>query len=92
MPGSPFSTQRNRLPELLSFILCPVSKKKLEYDEEKNLLLSPSIKIAYKVSRSGIPNLIPSEAIPYSEIPEYLDEKRRVRDVLYAKRQQQKEV
>ena len=47
--------------KLLDIIVCPVSKDKLFFDEERNELISKKAKLAYKI-RNGIPILLPEEA------------------------------
>ena len=51
---------------LLELIVCPVTKGTLEYQREKQELLSRSARLAYPV-RDGIPILIESEARPLSD-------------------------
>ena len=46
---------------LLELIVCPVTKGTLEYDREKQELISRSARLAYPV-RDGIPVLLESEA------------------------------
>ena len=46
---------------LLELIVCPVTKGPLEYDREKQELLSRSARLAYPV-RDGIPILLEDEA------------------------------
>ncbi len=46
---------------LLELIVCPVTKGPLEYDREKQELISRSARLAYPV-RDGIPVLLESEA------------------------------
>ena len=46
---------------LLELIVCPVTKAPLEYDREKQELISRSARLAYPV-RDGIPVLLESEA------------------------------
>jgi uncharacterized protein YbaR (Trm112 family) len=46
---------------LLELIVCPVTKGPLEYDREKQELLSRSARLAYPV-RDGIPILLENEA------------------------------
>jgi uncharacterized protein YbaR (Trm112 family) len=47
--------------KLLELIVCPVTKGKLEYDREKQELISRSARLAYPV-RDGIPILLEAEA------------------------------
>ena len=47
--------------KILKHIVCPVTKEKLEYDEDNNELISKRAKLAYKI-KEGIPILLPEEA------------------------------
>ena len=47
--------------KLLELLVCPVTKGHLEYDREKNELISRSARLAYPV-RDGIPVLLENEA------------------------------
>lgn len=55
--------------KLLELLVCPVSKGKLEYDANRNELVSLSSNLAYPI-RDGIPVMLEEEARPLS-----LDEK-----------------
>jgi len=46
---------------LLELLVCPVTKGPLEFDREKNELISRSARLAYPV-RDGIPILLENEA------------------------------
>jgi uncharacterized protein YbaR (Trm112 family) len=48
-------------PRLLEILVCPLSKASLEYDPEKQELISRSARIAYPI-RDGIPIMVPDEA------------------------------
>jgi uncharacterized protein YbaR (Trm112 family) len=48
-------------PKLLEILVCPVTKGPLEYDREKQELISRSAKLAYPI-RDGIPIMLPEEA------------------------------
>ncbi len=48
-------------PKLLEILVCPVTKGPLEYDREKQELISRSAKLAYPI-RDGIPVMLPDEA------------------------------
>jgi uncharacterized protein len=48
-------------PKLLEILVCPVTKGPLEYDAEKQELVSRSAKLAYPI-RGGIPVMLPEEA------------------------------
>jgi uncharacterized protein YbaR (Trm112 family) len=47
--------------KLLELIVCPVTKGPLEYDREKQELISRSARLAYPV-RDGIPLMLETEA------------------------------
>ena len=47
--------------KLLEILVCPITKGSLEFDKEKNELISKSAKLAYPI-RDGIPVLLESEA------------------------------
>lgn len=48
-------------PLMLELLVCPLTKKPLSYDAERNELISDHAGLAYPV-RGGIPILLPSEA------------------------------
>jgi uncharacterized protein YbaR (Trm112 family) len=48
-------------PKLLEILVCPVTKGPLEYDAEKQELISRSAKLAYPI-RDGIPIMLADEA------------------------------
>ena len=48
-------------PKLLEILVCPLTKGALEYDREKQELISRSAKLAYPI-RDGIPIMLPEEA------------------------------
>jgi len=48
-------------PKLLEILVCPVTKGRLEYDAERQELISRSAKLAYPI-RDGIPIMLPEEA------------------------------
>ncbi len=50
-------------PKLLEILVCPLTKGRLEYDAEKQELISRSAKLAYPI-RDGIPIMLPEEARP----------------------------
>ncbi|MFN4003081.1 MAG: Trm112 family protein [Hylemonella sp.] len=51
---------------LLELLVCPVTKGPLEYDREKQELVSRSARLAYPI-RDGIPVMLESEARPLAE-------------------------
>ncbi|MDF2995391.1 MAG: hypothetical protein K0R27_1028 [Xanthobacteraceae bacterium] len=53
-------------PKLLELLVCPVTKGTLEYDREKQELISRSARLAYPI-RDGIPIMLPDEARPLDE-------------------------
>ena len=48
-------------PKLLEILVCPITKGPLEYDREKQELISRAAKLAYPI-RDGIPIMLPEEA------------------------------
>ena len=48
-------------PKLLELLVCPVTKHRLEYDAERQELISRAANLAYPV-RDGIPIMLPEEA------------------------------
>jgi hypothetical protein len=50
-------------PKLLEILVCPLTKGPLEYDAEKQELVSRSAKLAYPI-RDGIPIMLVDEARP----------------------------
>ena len=48
-------------PKLLEILVCPVTKGPLEYDRERQDLISRAAKLAYPI-RDGIPIMLPEEA------------------------------
>ncbi|WP_090046844.1 Trm112 family protein [Limnohabitans sp. 2KL-27] len=52
--------------KLLELLVCPVTKGPLNFDRERQELLSRSARLAYPV-RKGIPILLENEARPLSD-------------------------
>ncbi len=48
-------------PKLLELLVCPLTKGPLDYDSEKQELISRQAKLAYPI-RDGIPIMLPEEA------------------------------
>jgi uncharacterized protein YbaR (Trm112 family) len=48
-------------PKLLEILVCPLTKGPLEYDAERQELISRKAKLAYPI-RDGIPIMLPDEA------------------------------
>jgi uncharacterized protein YbaR (Trm112 family) len=48
-------------PKLLEILVCPVTKGPLEYDRDKQELISRKAKLAYPI-RDGIPIMLQEEA------------------------------
>jgi uncharacterized protein len=55
------SEARKTDPKLLEILVCPVTKTRLEYDAEKQELISKAAGLAYPI-RDGIPIMLPDEA------------------------------
>jgi len=47
--------------KLLETLICPIGKDKLNYNKEKEELISKKSKLAYKIE-NGVPILIPNQA------------------------------
>jgi len=56
-------------PELLEILACPSCKGEIVYDEGKNVLICKTCKVFYEII-DGIPNMLPEEAKPLSELEE----------------------
>jgi uncharacterized protein YbaR (Trm112 family) len=52
--------------KLLELLVCPVTKGPLEYDRDKQELISRSARLAYPV-RDGLPVLLENEARPLTD-------------------------
>jgi uncharacterized protein len=50
-------------PKLLEILVCPLTKGRLDYDAERQELISREAKLAYPI-RDGIPIMLPEEARP----------------------------
>jgi uncharacterized protein YbaR (Trm112 family) len=50
-------------PKLLELLVCPLTKAVLEYDSERQELISRAARLAYPI-RDGIPIMLPEEARP----------------------------
>ncbi|RRD56432.1 Trm112 family protein [Comamonadaceae bacterium OH2545_COT-014] len=48
-------------PKLLELLVCPVTKGPLDFDREKNELISRAARLAYPI-RDGIPVMLEGEA------------------------------
>ncbi len=55
--------ERNIDPKLLEILVCPLTKTTLEYDAERQELVSRAAKLAYPI-RDGVPIMLPDEARP----------------------------
>ncbi len=53
-------------PKLLEILVCPLTKETLEYDRDKQELISRGAKLAYPI-RDGIPIMLPDEARPLED-------------------------
>lgn len=61
---TPRSSDTHRLdPRLLEILVCPLTKGRLDYDREKQELVSPAARLAFPI-RDGIPIMLPEEARP----------------------------
>lgn len=55
-------------PRLLEVLVCPVTHGQLEYDRERNELISRGANLAYPI-RDGAPIMLPEEARRLDEAP-----------------------
>ena len=55
------SERSSTSPKLLEILVCPVTKEQLEYDAERQELVSKGASLAYPI-RDGIPILLTDEA------------------------------
>jgi uncharacterized protein len=53
-------------PKLLEILVCPLTKGPLQYDAERQELISRQAKLAYPI-RDGIPIMLPEEARQLTE-------------------------
>ena len=53
-------------PKLLEILVCPLTKGRLDYDVERQELISRQAKLAYPI-RDGIPIMLPEEARPLTD-------------------------
>lgn len=53
-------------PKLLEILVCPLTKQPLDYDRERNELISRAAGLAYPI-RDGIPIMLPDEARPLDD-------------------------
>ena len=61
MPEREASSGRAVDPKLLEILVCPVTKTTLEYDRERQELVSRAARLAFPI-RDGIPILLEEEA------------------------------
>lgn len=65
--GSQPERQKGRVDRrLLELLVCPLTKSLLEYDAEKQELISRAAKLAYPI-RDGVPIMLPDEARPLED-------------------------
>ena len=62
------SEPRTTNPKLLEILVCPVTKTRLEYDAERQELISKAAGLAYPI-RDGIPIMLVSEARQLRDVP-----------------------
>ena len=53
-------------PKLLEILVCPLTKTSLDYDAERQELISRAAGLAYPI-RDGIPIMLPEEARPLTD-------------------------
>jgi len=66
-PASPATRGTTRVdPRLLEVLVCPVTRAALNYDSERQELISRAAKLAYPI-RDGVPIMLPEEARPLED-------------------------
>ena len=64
---APLPIEATRIdPKLLELLVCPLTKGPLDYDSERQELVSRQAKLAYPI-RDGIPIMLPEEARPLTD-------------------------
>jgi uncharacterized protein YbaR (Trm112 family) len=53
-------------PKLLELLVCPLTKGRLDYDEDNQELISRQARLAYPI-RDGIPIMLPDDARPLTD-------------------------
>ncbi|MAU19056.1 MAG: hypothetical protein CMH13_02070 [Martelella sp.] len=53
-------------PKMLELLICPLTKGRLSYDDERQELVSEKAKLAYPI-RDGVPIMLASEARPLDD-------------------------
>ena len=67
MADDPTPVEATRIdPKLLEILVCPLTKGRLDYDVEKQELVSRQARLAYPI-RDGIPIMLPEEARPLTD-------------------------
>ena len=67
MSDTPAQDRHRRLdPKLLEILVCPLTKTSLDYDAERQELVSRAAGLAYPI-RDGIPIMLPEEARKLNE-------------------------
>ena len=56
-------------PKLLEILVCPITKTSLEYDWERQELISQRAGLAYPI-RDGVPIMLPEEARAFDDAAE----------------------
>ena len=56
-------------PRLLEILVCPLTKTTLEYDADRQELISRAARLAYPI-RDGIPIMLPEEARRIDDVPQ----------------------
>lgn len=64
----PQNTAKRTDPKLLEILVCPLTKTPLEYDAEKQELVSRQAKLAFPI-REGIPVMLIDEARQLDDAP-----------------------
>eukprot|EP01027_Heterolobosea_sp_BB2_P021472 GEZU01030875.1.p2 GENE.GEZU01030875.1~~GEZU01030875.1.p2 ORF type:complete len:137 (-),score=15.34 GEZU01030875.1:31-441(-) len=49
-------------PDMMQYLVCPITKGPLVYDNESNKIISTEVDVIYNVSHDGIPDFVPMHA------------------------------
>jgi len=60
------------MKNIINILACPVTKGRLEYDKEKQFLISHQAKLAFKII-DGVPNMLVEDALPLADFDADVD-------------------
>ena len=66
MPDTPTSP-KNPDADLLTIVVCPLCKGKLQYELDKRQLICRAERLVFPITEEGIPMLLANEATPLTD-------------------------